>query len=234
VVAAAGHPVHGLDVNAGRCADLSAGRVPYLEHGAPALLRACLDDGRIHFGIDTAPLARCDVVVIMLGTPVDEESNPRFDDLFAFVDSTLAPALAPGQLVVLRCTVSPGTTELLRARLEATTGKKEGVDFHLVFCPERVAQSHGINESTAFPQLVGAFGRASFEVAAAFFESFVLKECVELTPREAELGKLVRLRRVVCLCVYVVCVWVVWVGGGCLGGSCCQVRPAGAARWPTY
>ena len=58
---------------------------------------------------------------MVLGTPIDENLNPRFGilkDLFV----SLAPHLRLGQLIVLRSTVSPGTTAKVRTLLEGLTG----------------------------------------------------------------------------------------------------------------
>jgi UDP-N-acetyl-D-mannosaminuronic acid dehydrogenase len=126
----------------------------------------------------------------MLGTPVDHENNPRLDDLFDFIDNTLTPFMKHGQLIILRSTVSPGTTELVRDRIELKTKFMEGVDFHLVFCPERVVQTRSVEETGKLPQLVGAFNLASYNKAVDFNASYNKSEQFFLTPREAELGKL--------------------------------------------
>ena len=105
--------------------------------------------------------------------------------------SAHAPNIPDGQLIVLRSTVSPRTTELLRVVLEEGSGKKEGEDFHLVFAPERVLQTRAVEEIQALPQIVGSFNEAGFLAAQKFFGRFVEKRCIRLTPVEAELGKLI-------------------------------------------
>ena len=112
------------------------------------------------------------------------------DDLFKFVDDVLIPQMSGGQLIILRSTVAPGTTEVIRDRIERTKGWNEGSDFYLVFCPERVVQGKGIVETHKLPQLIGAFSDESYEVARKFFRTFVDNKLFKLTPREAEIGKL--------------------------------------------
>ncbi len=87
--------------------------------------------------------------------------------------------------------MSPGTTDLLRSVLEQGSGRTEGVDFHLVFAPERVLQTRAVEEIQNLPQLVGAFTEASFARAEAFFGRFIAKRCIPMKPVEAELGKLI-------------------------------------------
>jgi UDP-N-acetyl-D-mannosaminuronic acid dehydrogenase len=192
VVADAGHKVWGVDVNLGMISRLNGEVIDYVEEGAIDLLRKIKREHPTHliFTAWDGCIKDCDVVAIMLGTPVDAENNPRMDDLFKFVDNVLIPQMKQGQLIILRSTVSPGTTEVIRDRIEKANGWKEGKDFYLVFCPERVVQGKGIVETHKLPQLIGAFSEASYEKAREFFRTFVDNKLFHLTPREAEIGKL--------------------------------------------
>lgn len=190
VCAEAGHKVFGVDLNEEIILDLNSGVVPYVEHGAEELLKKHLNLSNIVFTTNSSYIKDSDVIAVMLGTPVDAENNPRLDDLFNFVDYTLLPFIQRGQLIILRSTVQPGTTEVIRDRIEAGTGWKEGKDFYLVFCPERVLQTKGIEETSKLPQLVGKFNRESFFKAESFFSTFVKNKIFGLTPREAEIAKL--------------------------------------------
>ena len=191
VVANAGHKVYGIEINERLCYELNCGIIPYIENGADKIFDGLLESGKLHFTPDSSEVYDCDVVAIMIGTPVDGEGNPRLDDILDYVRFDLSSNMKEGQLVILRSTVSPGTTEIIKRELEKLTEMKEGEDFYLVFCPERVAQAHGIEESKKFPQLVGAFSETSFKKAETFFKTFVETECFYLTPREAEVGKLI-------------------------------------------
>lgn len=190
IVAEAGHTVWGYDINEEIILRLNEGDVPYVEEGAEEILQKTLNSNHLEFTNNPDVINSSDVVAIMIGTPVDEEGNARLDDLYNFVDLTLIPYMKRGALVVLRSTVSPGTTEVIRNHIEEVTGWKEGVDFFLVFCPERVVQGRSIIETTKLPQLIGAFNDAAYERANAFFETFITNERFHLTPKEAEIGKL--------------------------------------------
>ena len=191
IVAQAGHFVYGVDVNRQMCSYLNKGLIPYIEYGAETIFDDLLANNQITFTPDSSVMCDSDVIAIMIGTPVDGEGNPRLDDILDFVDGELLPCLKMGQLIILRSTVSPGTTEIIRKKIEKATDWVEGKDFHLVFCPERVAQSYAVEESKKFPQLIGAFSESSYEKASEFFSSFVNNKCFHLTPREAEIGKLI-------------------------------------------
>ncbi len=190
VIANGGHKVYGIDVNFKIVEQLNNGHVPYVEEGAKELLDKCLSNKSVEFTTGPDPIKDSDVVAIMIGTPVDGEGNARLDDLFNFVDNTLIPRMKKGQLIILRSTVSPGTTEVLRKHIEKQHGWIEGEDYYLVFAPERVVQGKSITEISSLPQLVGAFSDESYLTSAVFFNSFISNRIFKLTPREVEIGKL--------------------------------------------
>lgn len=190
VVADAGHKVFGIDINQDVVDNLNFGHVPYVEEGAEDILARNIAQERLFFTTNFDFIKQADVVAIMIGTPVDGEGNARLDDLFNFVDDTLIPRMKTGQLIVLRSTVSPGTLEVLRNHIADRHGWAEGADYHLVFCPERVVQGRSIIETGKLPQIIGAFTDQSYRVAKDFFSTFINNEIFQLTPKEAEIGKL--------------------------------------------
>ena len=190
VLANAGHTVYGIDINQDNVSELNRGIVPYVEEGAGPILKENLDNGRLIFTTDFDYIKQADVVAIMIGTPVDGEGNARLDDLFNFVDDTLIPRMIRGQLIILRSTVSPGTTEVLRKHIAKKHKWVDGTDYYLVFCPERVVQGKSITETTKLPQIIGAFTTRSFKQAEDFFITFISNKIFHLTPKEAEIGKL--------------------------------------------
>jgi UDP-N-acetyl-D-mannosaminuronic acid dehydrogenase len=190
VIANAGHTVYGIDVNQSAVDLLNKGFVPYVEEGAVEILQENLRNERLLFTTDFDFIKDVDVVAIMIGTPVDGEGNARLDDLFNFLDDNLIPRMKKHQLIVLRSTVSPGTTEVLRKHINNAKQWCEGMDYFLVFCPERVVQGKSIIETTKLPQIVGAFNDFSYKAAKDFFRSFINNQIFQLTPKEAELGKL--------------------------------------------
>lgn len=190
VLANAGHSVTGIDVNLTANAEIMNGHMPFIEHKSDDYLRRALAAGRLRMTDQNDAISTSDVVVIVLGTPIDENLNPRFGILKTLIQD-LAPYLRKGQLIILRSTVSPGTTLRVGTLLEELTGWTLGVDFHLVFAPERVLQGRCIDELESLPQIIGAFDDQGFERAEAFFSTYVQNECLRLSPVEAELGKLV-------------------------------------------
>jgi UDP-N-acetyl-D-mannosaminuronic acid dehydrogenase len=185
VLADAGHFVYGLDINTEVIASVMDGRMPFVEEQADDLLRKVLAAKRLQMTDNIDVIGSSDVVIVIIGTPIDENLNPRVDHLVRFFRQA-QPHLR-NQLVILRSTVSPGTTDAVRK----TIGCKESSGLDLVFGPERVLQGKAIHEIKHLPQIIGAYSPAAYERAAAFFQTFIRSETHFLTPIEAELGKLI-------------------------------------------
>jgi UDP-N-acetyl-D-mannosaminuronic acid dehydrogenase len=171
------------DLDAEKVERVRAGQMPFLERGADVALAELLPTGRLEITADPTVIGRSDVVVMVVGTPIDEFMNPSLRVFERAIDE-LVPRLRDGALVVLRSTVFPGTTEFVASRLD-----ERGVQAEVVFCPERIAEGHALEELHSMPQLIGAFTTHAFARASALFQRLGV-EIVRTTPREAELAKL--------------------------------------------
>lgn len=181
--AEAGMTVNVNDLNEDTLATLRAGKLPFIEHGAEPLLKKALAGQKLVFSSSPAGISRRGPVIVTIGTPVDEFLNPVHGSVQRCIDDLL-PHLADEQLLVLRSTVYPGTTDWLDAYLKRI-GRKNKV----AFCPERVVQGYGIKELAAMPQIVSGTSPEAEQEAADLFRRIV-PELVTATPLEAEFAKL--------------------------------------------
>ncbi len=182
-LAETGYRVGVNDIDQKKIESVRGGHVPFRENGAAELLNQLLPSGRLVFGSSPAMVAQTRVVILVIGTPIDEFMNPSVT-LFDRVLDELIPHIAPGSLVVLRSTVFPGTTDGVERRLRTA-----GVDATVVFCPERIAEGHALDEVKSLPQLIGASTDEAFERACRLFEPLGV-EVVRTRPIEAEVAKL--------------------------------------------
>ena len=180
--ASKGKDVTLVDVNPKAVDAINAGRLPFKEEGAEALLKAHVGKN-LRATTDAAIVKRQDVVVFVTGTPVDEHLNPKIHDVVKVLDAYL-PLLNRRQLIVLRSTIFPGVTRIV----EETLKKKLGVA-NLAFCPERIVQGKGIEEIFNLPQLVSGVNKKSENAAASLFAAIAPK-IIRIKPEEAELAKL--------------------------------------------
>ena len=183
VLADSGARVGILDLDEAKLERLAAGEMPFMENGADELLARVLPTGRLEFGADPAMVARADVVIVVIGTPVDEFLGPSMT-VFERSADDIAPFLRPDTLIVLRSTVYPGTTAYVKDRF-----RERGCEVQVAFCPERIAEGHAIEELRSLPQIVGADEEAAGDRAQALFARFAT-HFVRTTTREAELAKL--------------------------------------------
>ena len=171
------------DIDATKVAFVKAGHVPFLETGADALLKKLLPTGRLELASDPSLVENTETVILVIGTPIDEFMNPSVR-IFDKVLDDLLPHLKKSTMIVLRSTVFPGTTESVERRLRAAD-----IQADVVFCPERIAEGHALEELRTLPQLVGASSDSAFEKASRLFERLGVST-VRTTPLEAELAKL--------------------------------------------
>ena len=182
-LAEAGLRVNVNDLNKDGLEALKAGRLPFIEHGAEPVLAKALANQRLVFTHSPNLISNGGPVVITIGTPIDEFLNPIRKVVQSCIDSAL-PVLKDGQLIVLRSTVFPGTTEWLASYLEG-----KGRKLKVAFCPERVVQGYGLKELREMPQIVSGTTSEAQRDAAVLFERIV-SEVVKVSPLEAEFAKL--------------------------------------------
>jgi UDP-N-acetyl-D-mannosaminuronic acid dehydrogenase len=182
-LANAGQRVCALDINAPVAEKIAQGIMPFKEDGCEAALRAALDAGTFHTALDPHVISRAQTVIIVIGTPVDRHLNPEFDPMWAVLDS-VANHLADGQLLILRSTIYPGTTERFHRYL---TERGKNVD--VAFCPERIAEGKAMEELHSLPQIISACSDSGLRRSRELFATLTA-DLIELAPLEAELAKL--------------------------------------------
>ena len=178
-----GRPTTIYDINRASIERVRAGQMPFIERGADELLPRVLASGRLELTDRPECVADASVIVLVVGTPVDEHLHPRVEALFQALEPCL-PHLRAGQLLILRSTVFPGMSRKVQEHLTA-----RGLDVDVAFCPERVAQGHTLEELQRLPQIVSAFSPRGLAAARDFFAP-IAPRLIELEPLEAELAKL--------------------------------------------
>ena len=172
-----------FDVSKPALAALAAGQMPFREDGAADLLTRMLAAERLEFSSEPDMLCRAPNVIVVIGTPIDEFLNPSFG-VFDELITQIGPFLKPNTLVVLRSTVFPGTTAFIGQELADL-----GLQVHVAFCPERIAEGHALEEFRALPEIIGADSDVAASRAEALFGRLT-KKTIRTTTKEAELAKL--------------------------------------------
>ena len=126
--------VLGFDIDARRIERLQAGHDSTLELSPAELAEA----SGLRCSADPADLARAQIYIVTVPTPIDEAEQPDLAPLRS-ATTLIAAVLKPGDLVIYESTVYPGTTEeVCVPLLEAGSGLRFNVDFHCGYSPERI------------------------------------------------------------------------------------------------
>jgi UDP-N-acetyl-D-glucosamine dehydrogenase len=184
----AGFRVVGFDIDAGKIADLRAGRA-YLKHLGEVLVRELAASSRFVPTNNPKDLAPCDVIVLCVPTPLGKHHDP---DLTYVERSTemVAGVARPGSLVVLTSTSYPGTTREVCLPILERSGRKLGEDLFVSFSPEREDPGRVGVETRTIPRLHGGLDARSGEIGRAFFEACVEKVIAVESAEIAEAAKL--------------------------------------------
>jgi UDP-N-acetyl-D-mannosaminuronic acid dehydrogenase len=177
-----GVSVVAYDVDLNAVDMVNAGKMPFLEDGADQALEQ-VRGSTFRASADPSVVADVDIVIVVIGTPVDQYLNPDPEAIPEALDP-IVQYLSDGQLVVLRSTVYPGVTASLERRLANL-----GLEVDIAFCPERIAEGHALIELTQLPQIVAGRTERAQQRAASLFR-VLTDEIVFLDPEEAELAKL--------------------------------------------
>ncbi|OBA76665.1 nucleotide sugar dehydrogenase [Mycobacterium sp. 1554424.7] len=183
VLADEGFNVDILDTNANALKTIMAGRMPFVENGAQDLLKRLLPTGRISATTDSWAVRNSDIVICVVGTPVDEYLTPQAHTFFRIIDE-ISPYFRDGQTLVLRSTVYPGLSQRVHDMFA-----ERGIGVHVTFCPERIAQGHSLRELRVIPQIISGFDAEGLRIVRELF-SRITSEIIEVKPQEAELAKL--------------------------------------------
>jgi UDP-N-acetyl-D-galactosamine dehydrogenase len=124
----------GFDINAGRVAELQAGRDATLEVDAAELAGST----RLRFTADLEAIRGCQVYIVTVPTPIDSAKRPDLTPLIK-ASEALGQVLKRGDVVVYESTVYPGCTEEVCVPiLERVSGLAFNRDFHAGYSPERI------------------------------------------------------------------------------------------------
>lgn len=172
--ASKGHDVVGVDINDRLVELVNKGVEPFPgEDHLQELLSTLVPDGRLRATTDYADaVPGADAVVVVVPLLVNDETwQPDFGWMESATRS-LAAHLSLGTLVSYETTLPVGTTRnRWKPLIEEVSGLTEGVDFHLVFSPERVLTGRIFSDLRRYPKLLGGLSAEGAAHAKEFYEA---------------------------------------------------------------
>ena len=170
-----GFDVTCVDKQADKIVQLRNGISPIYEPGLEQLIRSNSDEGRLHFETDVANcVPSSNVVFLAVGTPsVEGGDEVDLQYVFAAVED-IAPHLTDGAVVIVKCTVVPGTNQRVRERIAEL---RPDLDFSVVSNPEFLREGTAIQDFMRPDRVVlGIHDERGREVAEQLYRPLKLQD----------------------------------------------------------
>ena len=138
---------------------------------------------------DYKPLNKCDVINICVPTPFTKNKEP---DVSYIVNASegIAKILSKGQIIILRSTTYPKTTEEIILPILEKTGMKVGKDFYLSMVPERIDPGNKKFTTETTPVVVGGITKKCTELTALLYKQIIKNVHTVSSPAVSEMTKL--------------------------------------------
>ena len=187
----AGKGLHvlGFDIDPKKPEMLHNGQT-YLEHIPAERFRPLVEKGLLEATTDFDRTTECAALLLCVPTPLTEAREPDM----SFIENTsraIGPRLRRGQLVSLESTTYPGTTdEVVKPILEGASGLQAGVDFFLVFSPEREDPGNPTYNTANIPKVVGGYSPDCLAAGKALYGAALEQVVPVSSTRAAEMAKI--------------------------------------------
>lgn len=166
-----GNSVIGSDINKATVDLINSGNEPFPEEeNLQQFLDEVISSKKLWATTDNMDaVSKSDVVVVVVPLFVDANANPDFKVMDA-VTRDIGKALRKGMLISYETTLPIGTTrERFLPVLEELSGLKAGIDFNLVFSPERVLTGRVFSDLRKYPKIVGGVTESCTQAGVEFY-----------------------------------------------------------------
>ncbi len=186
--AAQGFTTIGIDVDENKVNAINKGK-NYIDDVDSALLRSVVKDGFFRAENHYKSVKKMDVIFICVPTPFTETKDP---DISYIIDSAegILTGLKKEQIVILKSTTFPGTTQEYVQPILERKGFAAGKDYYLAFSPERIDPGNKTWNTSNTPTVVGGVTKKCTKLAS-LVTAQVIEQVVEVSnPKIAEMEKL--------------------------------------------
>jgi len=178
----------GVDVSEQKVNDLNEG-INFIEDLDDNEVSEMVNIGLLSASTDYGSLADTDVIFIAVPTPFNLNKDPDISYILSAGEG-ISDILKPGQLIILKSTTFPGTTEDYLLPALKKSGLNPGTDFYLAFSPERVDPGNKVYHTGNTPIVVGGIDEQSSMLAGYANHQIIENVYLVDNPKVAELEKL--------------------------------------------
>ena len=186
--ASKGFYVLGIDTDRTKVENINRG-ANYIRDIDDSRLELLTKDGSLEATTMYGRAGEMDIIYICVPTPFTPNKEP---DITYIKDATnnIAEHLRKEQLIILKSTTFPETTEKVMLPILESTGLKVGKDFYLAYSPERIDPGRKDFTTATTPVIVGGVTEKCTRLATRACEQIVSKIVPVSSPRTAEMAKL--------------------------------------------
>ena len=186
--AAKGFETVGIEVDANKVNAINAGK-NYIDDVDNKVFAKVTKSGMLTAVQTYEGVGKLDVIFICVPTPFTPNKEPDISYIVASANE-IGPRLRKGQLIVLKSTTFPNTTEGYVQPILEKTGLKTGKDFYLAFSPERIDPGNKKWTTANTPTVVGGVTPECTRLACLVTAQAVATVVPVSSPKVAELEKL--------------------------------------------
>lgn len=169
VCSAKGYNVFGVEIDSNIKKNLSENKAHFFEPGIDCLINEH-NKKSFHLVDKFEDDMNIEAFIVTVGTPLIENTKePNYEYLKTAINS-ISNLYTGKELILLRSTVSVGTTRKVVLPLLAQLSGKPENDLLVAFCPERTIEGKAINELQELPQIIGTNNEIAMVMASEFFE----------------------------------------------------------------
>jgi UDP-N-acetyl-D-mannosaminuronic acid dehydrogenase len=186
MLATHGFDVLGVDINSEIVKIINNGGIHIEEPGLHTLVQAAIKSGKLKAATEPKP---ADIFIIAVPTPITEEKKADLSYI-KFAAKSIATLIYKDNLVILESTSPPGTCRDILEPIFKSFNLKNGRDYYLAHCPERVLPGYTLKELIQNDRIIGGIDKKSAEKAAQFYKVFVEGDIHITDSTTAEMVKL--------------------------------------------
>lgn len=177
-----GYHVTGIDIDEQKITNIRKGKHPFEQRKLAKTFPAYKESKKA--------LARADVIIIAVPTPVDEGKLPNLKPVIAATSAVAEHIRAKKPLVIVESTINPGVMEEVIKPLFDKKKLVIGEDYFLAHCPERISPGDAW-ELKDIPRVLGAFTQQGTKKATTFYKSILTGSISPLSSvKSAEAAKI--------------------------------------------
>lgn len=178
----------GFEIDGRKVEQLNTGN-NYIEDIDSALVKKLIDNKKLRATSDFTELRKCDAIYICVPTPFTDNKDPDISYIIRAAED-ITDNIKPGQIIILKSTTFPGTTEKFVKPIIDKSELIIGKDYFLAFSPERIDPGNKVWNTKNTPIAVGGVTEECTKLAAAVTNIAVDKIVPVSSPSIAEMEKL--------------------------------------------